>query len=372
VERTPEDLAYVRVRASGLAPDGVAVRDAEVIQAFHANELPDEAELRRQVTEVAKNVAALSQAPIGEAYDGPMLFEAPAAAQLFGQLLGDNFKVTRKPVSDPGRNAPHIPTEFENRVGSRVLPEFMGVVDDATMTQWQGRTLLGHYSYDMEGVAPKPLTLIDKGVLRTYLLTRTPVLKGFDSSNGHARLTGSFGARGPGFGNLIVQSTETEPGAELKKKLIEMCQQRNKPYGILIRKLDYPSSASIEELRRLASGMSQSGGRPVVLPLLVYKVFPDGREELVRGVQFRGVSTKSLKDIVATSDETYVFNMVDSNAPFALIGAGSYVTSAAVVAPAVLFDELEIEPIQQEVPKPPTVPAPALTSSTGSGPAAGF
>jgi len=367
VERTPEDLAYIRVRASGLAPDGVAVRDADSIQAFHAGDLPSEADLGRRVTEVAKDVAALTQAPVGEAYDGPMLFEARAAAQLFGQLLGDNLKVTRKPVADAGRSAPHVASEFENRVGSRVLPEFLTVIDDATLTQWHGETLLGHYEYDLEGVAPKPLTLIDKGVLRTYLLTRTPAFKGFDSSNGHARMTGSFGARGAGFGNLTIQSSETEPSSELKKKLIEMCQQRNKPYGILIRKLDYPSSASIEELRRLAAGASQSGGgHLVVLPLLVYKVYPDGREELVRGVQFRGVSTKSLKDIVATSQETYVLNMIDSNAPFALMGAGSYVASASVVAPAVLFDELEIEPIQEDVPKPPIVPPPALTSSAGN------
>ena len=117
----------------------------------------------------------------------------------------------------------------------------------------------------------------------------------------------------------------------MKKKLIDLCRERNKPYGILVRKLDYPSSASIDELRRLA----QSGGnqRPVSLPLLVYKVYPDGREELVRSLRFHGVSTRSFKDIVAASDENYVFDFIDSNAPFALMGAGSFTTTASVIAP---------------------------------------
>ena len=104
----------------------------------------------------------------------------------------------------------------------------------------------------------------------------------------------------------------------------------------------------------------------MALPLLVYKVYPDGKEELVRSVRFGGLSTRSLRDIVAVSDESYVFNFTDSNAPLALIGAGNYTTSSSVIAPAVLFDELELEPIQEEVSKPPIVPAPPLTSETSA------
>ena len=126
--------------------------------------------------------------------------------------------------------------------------------------------------------------------------------------------------------------------------------------------------ASIDEFRRVIAGMGRSGGsgRPAALPLLVYKVYPDGREELVRSVRFGGLSTRSLRDIAAVSDESYVFNFTDSNAPLALLGAGNYTTSSAVIAPAVLFDELELEPIQEEVSKPPIVPAPPLTSETST------
>ena len=359
VERTPENLATVRIQARGLAADGTSVRDSTMLVAFDAAGLPNESEMRRQATEVAEHATALAKAPVGEAYEGPVLFEAPAAAQLFGQLLGDNLKVSRKPVSDPGRNAPYLPSEFENRLGSRILPEWMDVIDDPSKTEWRGQTLVGHYQYDMEGVPEQTLTLVDKGLLKTFFLTRTPVVKGFQGSNGHARLAGGFGARAPGFGNLIVRASETKPSAELKKILIDMCQQRNKPYGILVRKLDFPSMASIDEFRRMLAGQS-GGGHPVAQPLLVYRVYPDGREELVRSVRFRGMTTRSFRDIVAASDEQYVFNFSDSNAPLALVGAGTYTTSSSVISPAVLFEELELEPIQEDVSKPPIVPAPSL------------
>ncbi|HYL74722.1 MAG TPA: metallopeptidase TldD-related protein [Bryobacteraceae bacterium] len=366
VLRTPEDLAYVRVRAYALTPDGAQVQDAEVFQAFEVNGLPSETDLRRGVTEVADNVTALAQAPLGEGYSGPVLFEARAAAQLFGQLLGDNLKITRKPISDPGRPAPYRPSELENRLGSRILPEWMDVVDDPAQTEWRGHTLLGHYLFDLEGVAPKPLPIVDKGVLKNFFLTRTPMLKGVVGSNGHARMPGAFGAKEAGMGNLFIRATQTMSAPDLKKKLMELCKQRNKPYGMLVRKLDYPSSASPDEFRRMAAAMAQSSGntRPVSMPLLVYRIYADGRQELVRSLRFRGLSTRSLKDIIAASDENYVFNFIDSNAPFALMGAGTFITTSSVIAPSILFDELEFEPVQDDVPKPPIVPPPPLGGTT--------
>ncbi len=171
----------------------------------------------------------------------------------------------------------------------------MDVVDDPTQADWRGHTLLGHYQYDMEGVAPKPLALVEKGVLKNFLLTRTPVIKGFGSfqrPRAHAREVSA--PRAPGFGNMFVRASETVPAADMKKKLIELCQQRNKPYGMLVRKIDFPSSASLDEFRRLATAAAQSGGntRLVSEPLLLYRVYPDGREELVRSVRFRGLSTQ--------------------------------------------------------------------------------
>ena len=360
--RVPEDMTYVRLLAQGLAADGTAVHDAQVLQAFEADELPAEAELTRVAKEVGEHVTALSQAPAGESYDGPVLFEAQAAAQLFAQLLGDNLKLPRKPIADPGRAPGVISSELENRVGSHIFPDWIDVVDDSTQTKSGGRTLLGHYVYDIEGVAPQPVTLVEKGVLKSFLLTRTPVFKDFPGSNGHARFTGSFGDQAPGFGNLFIRASQTTPAAAMKQKLIDLCMQRNKPYGILIRKLDFPSAAPVDEVRRLMQ--ASGGGHAVTGPLLVYRVYPDGREELVRSVQFHGVSTRSFKDIVAASDENYVFDFVDSDAAFAHMGSGSYITTASVIAPAVLFEELELAPVQAETPEPPIVPPPPLSTQS--------
>jgi hypothetical protein len=367
--RLPEDLAYIRVIAHGLASDGANVRDAEVLQAFEADELPGEAELTRAAKDVAEHVTALTQAPAGESYDGPVLFEAEASAQLFGQLLADNLKLTRKPVADPGRVPPVVSSELENRVGSHILPDWMDVVDDSTQAKFGGRTLLGHYLYDIEGVAPQPVTLVEKGVLKTFFLTRTPVFKDYPGSNGHARLSGSFGDQSAGFGNLFVRASQTTPAAGMKQKLMDLCKERNKPYGILIRKLDFPSSASIDELRRLVQ--ASGGSHAATAPLLAYKVYPDGREELVRSLVFHGVSTRSFKDIVAASDENYVFDLIDSDAVFARMGAGSYITTASVIAPAVLFEEMELAPVEEEKPQPPIVPPPPLGAQPVTAAAAG-
>jgi len=274
-------------------------------------------------------------------------------------VLGENLKITRQPIAEPGRPEPPTSTELQNRLGARVLPEWMDVVDDPTQTEWHGQTLFGFYDYDMEGLSPKPLVLIEKGSLKNFPLTRTPVLKAFDKSNGRARMPGPFGAYGPGFGNLFVRANKTEPLAALKKKLIELAQQRGKPYGLLVRSIDFPTGASYEELRRLFQ--NSGGARFAALPSLVYRVYPDGREELERGLRFRGLTPKSLRDILAASEESEVLNFLDTPGPLSYLSSG-FVTNAAVISPGVLFDELELEPNQQDIPKPPIVPPPPLRS----------
>jgi hypothetical protein len=187
-------------------------------------------------------------------------------------------------------------------------------------------------------------------------------MRGFNGSNGHARLAGSFGAKVAVPGNLLVTATETTSLAELKKKLIEMCQQRDKPYGIIVRKMDFPSSASVEEARRIIGG-NQGSSSHVSLPLVVLRVYPDGREEFVRGMKFRGLNVRSFKDILAAGDDHNVFDYMENGAPFALMGIGSEFADVSVVAPSILIDDLEMLKIEEELPKLPVVPSPLLTHS---------
>jgi TldD protein len=358
--RYNDDLYWIYAKAEGQAPDGMLLHDAVSIQALELSKFPDEAAMRKSLAEVGENVRALVHAPQAERYSGPVLLEPQAAAQLLAQLLGDNLRVPRRPLSDPGRNVPFAPSELENRLSSRILPDSFDVTDDATQATFNGKPLAGFYPFDMEGVPPRPVSVVDKGVLKNLLTTRQPV-RGFPVSNGHARLPGNYGAYSAAIGNLFVKSSETTPLADLKKRLIDMTKSSGKPYGMLVRKLDYPYSATGSELQALAQASAQSGGsaRPVSPPILIYRVYPDGREELVRGLRFRGLSSRStLRDILAASTETAQFDFVNVAAPLAFLGAGGYLAPASVISPGLLFEEIELEPPQDQLPKAPTVPPP--------------
>jgi hypothetical protein len=363
--RYDDSLAWLFAHAEGQAPDGMMVRDAVSYQALDPAKFSSDQEMHAGLVSMAENVRALTHAPVGESFSGPTLFEPEAAAQLMAQLMGENLKSTRKPIVEPGRNVNFNPSELETKIGSRILPDFIDIVDDPTQTSWQGKPLAGFYEYDLEGVAGKPVNVVEKGVFKSFLTTRQPI-RSSATSNGHARLSGDYGTRSAALSNLFVKASQTESLADLKKKLIDMCKERNKPYGMLVRKLDYPFSAGRAELQALLGpGGRQSGGsvRPVSPPVMVYRVYPDGREELVRGLRFRGVSTRSLRDILGASRETVLFEYVNNNAPLAYLGAGGLLAPVAVVSPGLLFEEIEFEVPQEQLPKLPVVPPPTSSPS---------
>lgn len=357
--RFKDDVVWLIARAEVQASDGAIIREGISLQSLDMQTFPPEAELTAAVTSLAERMRVRVKAPIGEAYVGPVLFEPYAAAQLFAQLIGDNLRSGKKPISDGNRPLNYVPSEFEGRVGSRVLPEWMDVTDDPTQTAWQGNRLVGYYSFDIEGVRPVTVNVIEKGVFKSFLTTRQPV-KGFPQSNGHARLGGSYGVRAAAISNLFVKAAQTQPLDDLKKRMMQMLKDRDKPFGMLVRRLDYPFSSSGGDLQQLMASVAQSGGsaRPASPPILLFRVYPDGREVLVRALRFRGVSTRSLRDIVAASTETALFDFVNNSAPLAFLGAAGIIAPAAVVAPGVLFEELELEHPQEQLQKPPIVPPP--------------
>ena len=361
--RTPETIFVVRLRAEAQAGDGMPVRDAVVMQARSLASLPSPAEMRRRSEEVARNVAALAEAPPGEDYAGPVLLEGMAAPQLIAQVLGANLCVPRRPVTEPGRPLPSAPgSELEGRIGSRIMPEWMDVLDDPAQERWRGVELFGYYRIDMEGVVPRPLLVVEKGAVTNYLTTRQPV-RGFPRSNGRARLTGMFGTKTAAISNLFVKARQAAPAASLRKQLLEMIAQRAKPYGMILRKLDFPSTMPLEELRKLSASGSErgSGGRLLSPPVLAYRAYPDGREELVRGLRIRGMSVRSLRDILAASDEDEVFSFMNNTAPLAVTAGASYVTASAVIAPSLLFEDMELEKRAEDWPRLPVVPPPPIS-----------
>jgi predicted Zn-dependent protease len=356
--REPESVTFLRARATAQAADGMSLRDAVTFYAHDAAHLPSDAELRRGITALAENVVALAHAPKGEDYNGPVLFEGAAGPQIFAEVLGRNLTVNRAPTGGGGRGGSPQPGEYEGRIGARVLPDFFDVVDDPSQTEWRGRSLFGTYKVDREAVPARPLRLVEKGVLKNYLLTRQPV-RGYEGSNGRARLPGSFGSAIPTISNLFVSNSEPNSLGDLKKKMLDLLKARNKPYGIIVRKMDFPSTASLAEARSIASG--QQGGHPVSMPLLVYKLFADGHEELVRGMRFRGFGARSMRDILAAGDDQNVLEYMENGAPFAILGGGRFTTEVCVIAPSILIDDLELHPAEEELPKLPIVSAPEMT-----------
>ena len=210
---------------------------------------------------------------------------------------------------------------------------------------------------------PTPLTLIEKGRLKTFLLTRQPV-KGFRGIQWACSCPGPVWSKcGSRSAICLSASSESVKHDALRAQFLKMVQDRGKPYGIVIRKMDFPTTAPRDELRRLfMGGISRRGGRPVSIPLQVYRVYPDGKEELVRGLRLRGLSVRTLKDIVAVSEESYVFHYLNTLAPMSMPGTG-YVAPTSVIAPALLLEDVELERPQEDIPKLPVVPPPPLTAA---------
>jgi TldD protein len=359
--RTPDMVAILRTRASCQAEDGMLLYDGGQWVAPEVGKLPPEAELVEGVRAVAERLTELTRAPIGQTYVGPVLFEPRAAAQLAGEILGTHLSASRRPVAEPGRALPFAGSEFEARINSRVMPEWLSVVDDPEQREWEGRVLAGHYEADLEGVRPRRLTVIDKGELKTLLTGRQPV-RGVPGSNGRARLPGNFGVRMPRISNLFLEAERSEPLTELRTRLMSMASQQQKEYAMVVRKMDFPTAGTLDDLRRLGQRVARGGGgRAVSLPLAIYRVYADGREELVRGLRFRGMGPRAFRDIVAASAEREAYDYLDNGVPLAVPGAVPFVVGCSVVSPALLFEELELEAIEEEFPERPLAPPPGVT-----------
>ena len=339
--RLPQSLGQFQIRASAQAPDGMIMRDAALFYTNDLTKMPSEAELTAAAKDVADNLTKLAAAPMGDNYSGPVLFEGVAGPQLLAELLAPNLHIARKPTGARASN----PTELEGRRGVRIMPEMFDVVDDPTLN------LFGHTEVDDEGVMPHPMTMVEKGVLKDFYRTRTPV-RGYSDSNGHSLMGGATAPT-----NLIVTAHETSSLSDLKKKMIDLCQQRGLEYAIIVKKMDFPSTAVGEEMRRL---MGSGAGRPVAMPLYVYKLYLDGHEEQIRGVRLRAVNARSLKDILAAGDDKNRLDYLENGVPFAEVGGGGYTAAVTVEAPSLLIDDLELTKMEDELPKLPVVSSPLL------------
>lgn len=306
---------------SAQADDGMRIERSHAYIVGRPDELPKPEEVRKEARELIGTFAKLRKAPlVEEDYHGPVLFSADAATALFERLVVPNILGVRPEVGNPAR----VRGEFASYYKNRVLPDFLGVVDDPAAGKIDGQTLLGSYDVDDEGVKAQPVTVIDHGVLVSFLTGREP-LRDFPHSNGHGRVA-LAGAPRPQISNLIFSASNGVPFEDLKARLIQMCKDQGRPYGY------YVETTGL----RLA-------------PRLLWRVYTsDGHRELVRGAVFNQLDTRTLRsDIVAAGNDRYVYNRTEP-------------LPSAIVAPSLLFDELEIQRANRTKEKLPQYPAPPL------------
>lgn len=322
VVRTADSFYQVFVGGFTQAADGMRLDRSHGYQVRQMKDLPAKAQVLSRTRELLTSLKQLREAPVSEEeYRGPVLLSADAAAGVVAELVGPNLLGNRPML---GQNA-RTTGDWANNYKSRVLPDFLSVVDDPTLATFNGHALLGNYEVDDEGVKASRVSLIEKGQLVSYLLSREPI-RGFPDSNGHGRAA-MTGPPGSSLGNLIVQSSDALSLDELKKKLIEACKQRNLPYGYFVGTLG-----------------------PRLAPRLLYRISTqDGHEELVRGAVFGDLDTRALRnDIVAAGKE---FDTEDRLDPI----------PQSVVSPALLFDELEVKRGDVAKQKLPEYPPPSGT-----------
>ncbi len=360
--RVPQSLGEIDIRSAGLTADGAGVWNHKIIVVLQPSELPNEQELQKAVDAAASETDALLKAPAAEDYSGPVLFEGEAAAELMAQVLTDATRLARKPVAPPEmqEEGQVLDGVWSSRTGSKVTPDWLTIVDDPSQKTFGGEPLAGQYDVDEEGVPAGRVILVDKGILKGFLLTRQPV-RAFDASNGHARLPGAWGAELPVFGNVFVNASQTVPESQMREKLIEKVKAAGLKYGVVVRRLDFPSTADVEELQAMTAQLQKGGStRSLTAPLLAYRVYADGHEELVRGFRFKDFSAKDLRDVDAASDHPFVLNYENNGNSFNWANATSAATTSSVICPSLLFDAVDLDRAQGQSAKPPLVPAPAV------------
>ena len=324
VVRSGQTVYDLRISGSTQAADGMRLDRSRGYSVTDIKELPSQEKLLADTTKLLATLKQLRDAPIAdEEYRGPVLFSADAASTVFSDLVGDNILGLKPDLGQPARTKGAFATSYK----SRVLPDFLSVVDDPTLAFMNGQGLMGNYEVDDDGVKAMSVSVIENGKLMNYLIGREPI-RDFPTSNGHGRARLPQNYPGPSLGNMIVRASESSAPAELKKKLIELCRQRDLPYGYYVETLG-----------------------PQRVPRLLYRVWAkDGHEELVRGAIFGDLDTRALRnDLIAAGNDVNV-----ENHPLQI--------PHSIVNPSILFDELEVKRANANKDKLPEYPPPTVAS----------
>jgi predicted Zn-dependent protease len=334
--QTARTDARFTISAFTTAGDGMNLERVETLDARSAEKLPGDSEVSAAVEKVIYDLLALRKAPPIDPFAGPAILDGKAAAVFFHEVFGHRVEGHRQKNEEEGQT-------FTRKIGEMIMPDFLDVYDDPTVSKLNGIDLNGHYSFDDEGVAGSKTALVENGILRGFLMSRSPI-RGFAHSNGHGRRQAGFRAVARQ-GNLIVDPSRTTTPSGLKQLLIEEVQRQKKPFGLRFTEI----TGGYTNTTRYAAQAFK------VLPVMVYKVYSDGREELVRGVDLEGTPLTVLSRILAAANDFQVFN--------GMCGAESGWVPVSAVSPSLLVSQIEVARREKEQDRPPLLPAPAAEST---------
>jgi len=320
----PIQIAALSMFAEAQAGDGMPVRQTFTTVARTVADLPSAAELVARAKALSTAVTAVRIAPLGEDFAGPVLIEGVGSSQFIAETLVPMMQARRPPDAENPRMVQGTASPFLNRTGLRVMADAFIARDTPSLTLFEGKPVAGSYAVDDEGVRAKDVTLVDKGRLVTLLTSRTPQ-KHFLQSNGHGR-SGTVLA-----GVFELESALAIPSPELKKKYLALLQAQDKTFGYIVRGVR-------------SDGQGSTGGPGIDS---IVKVTLDGQETPVRGMRFGSVAATAFRDLAEASIERSVFSY----------RAGA-TAAVSVIAPSVIFEELEIQRVRDILQKPPVVPSP--------------
>jgi TldD protein len=377
--RQNRHFAVIEAGMNTLAEDGVPLNHLYSTYASHPADLPNVDSVRKGLRVAATELMALRAAPNAQDYTGPVLFEPRAAASLLAQVLGPAVNGSRPPISfspvmEQMLSGLGGKSDWLGRINSRVLPSSVTLVDDPTSSDFNKTPLFGAYLVDDEGVRAEKVTLVENGILKNELMSRRPG-PDFNGSNGHGRAAFLNDAK-PTLSNLIFTSSEAFSPEDMKKKFADLCRTEKssdgQQYCLVIRQMDNPALSLLhqEDFSELLASFGGGAGTGDRLPLVVYRFYPgSGKEELVRGARITGLNTRALRNLAAIGNDSFVFNYMQSQINgFAGTALGAFGSAqsglpASVVAPSLLFDDLEVRGARGEAKRLPLMPPPPMSPS---------
>jgi TldD protein len=346
VSRTAQTLAFIEIEAKTQSKNGDPIEDRLGFFGHNSKQLPEKSIVLARVKAFAETLSLKSDLEKTEDYSGPVLFIGQAAAELFFQILGKGISDPKTPLFEnemlsrgAGKKDMGMLTK---RIGRRVMSDFISAYDDPTLANWQEVPLIGHYLVDDEGTNAEKVLVAEDGRLLNVLMGRAPIKK-IKQSNGHARYREeTYGARTCGMvANLIIDSREQYSQQELKDLLLEICDDFESSYGIIVTRLQTTKPLTLKDrYMHYFSGVTGGGGAETPIlssPTIAYKIDVEtGQTDLIRGLDFASITPRILRDIVATGDEHYIYNFLHRD-----IEGNVYPMS--VITPAVLIEEVDME-----------------------------